>query len=254
MKKFWNLVIADLKFQLWDMKKYPIKTLIQIFILTFIIVGFFQGAKLIKGISVHQIDTSLIIGYVLFMTGVTQIITFPGIISGLREIGVLEQMYLSPVEFEYILISKVIIKIISKLIASTILLYLIMFFTKKWFEIKLIEFYLLFMISLFSIFGLGLIMAGLELLYRKIIQINFFIMIGYGALMTLPAYPYNLLSFFPFIPGAYTINQIIVHRKVFPPSWYLFITLSSIFYFALGLSLFRFFERKAKKLNRLCKY
>ncbi len=250
---FLNILIAEMKLQYWDKKKYPIRTIIQVLILAFLIVGFFKGSNIISGNSMKNLQPSLLIGYVLFICCVPQIISFPGIISGLREIGVLEQIYLSPVKFSKILLSKILHKIISKIIFSIVLLYLIMFLSNSWYHIDLIKFIILLIISLISIFGLGMVMAGLELVYRKILQINFFIMIIYAYLMTLTAYPINFLSFIPFIGGAYTINQTIVYNKKLPISWYIFITILSIIYFILGLIIFQFLEKKSKKKNRLCK-
>lgn len=254
MRLFFQLLLAESKFQYWEKVKYPIKSIIQFAFLAFIIVGFYWGVEKVSDISLNEINSSLVIGYVLFTSAFTVPILFPAFISAGVENGTLEQHCLSPVKIEYLLLSKVVFEIVRKLLFATILIYFIMFFSQNLLSINLIMFYSLLSISLISLFGVGLALAGLELRFRKFSVISIFFSLGMGVLLTLPAYPLNFLSFFPFLPGAYTINKVIVENSSFPIIWYVFIIINSVFYFLIGLKIFTIFERKARKLNKLGQY
>lgn len=253
MKTFYNLLVAEFKLQLWDKKKYPFRTIIQFFVLVFIIVGFFKGSEILSGESLMQLKPSLIISYIMFIGCVTQILSFPGTISGLREIGVLEQINLSPVKFKFILLAKIATKVVSKVISAVIMLYLIIYFANSSLSVNLGNFLFLFITALISVLGISFVLAGLELMYRKILQINFFIMILYGYLMTLEVYPLNFISFIPFIGAANTARKSSIGLEFYSYSWYLFIFVISIIHFVAGVAIFEYFEKLAKKKNSLCK-
>ena len=189
----------------------------------------------------------------MFIGCVTQILSFPGTISGLREIGVLEQINLSPVKFKFILLAKIATKVVSKVISAVIMLYLIIYFANSSLSVNLGNFLFLFITALISVLGISFVLAGLELMYRKILQINFFIMILYGYLMTLEVYPLNFISFIPFIGAANTARKSSIGLEFFSYSWYLFIFVISIIHFVAGVAIFEYFEKLAKKKNSLCK-
>jgi ABC-type polysaccharide/polyol phosphate export permease len=73
-------------------------------------------------------------------------------------------------------------------------------------------------------------------------------------LMLLPVYPFRAYSLLPFLAGARTINMHITGNVAFPAWWYLYIAANSIFYLVAGILIFRLFEKRARKLNKLSQY
>ncbi len=58
----------------------------------------------------------------------------------------------------------------------------------------------------------------------------------------------------PFVAGAHAINSFTVHGTYFPAWWYMYIAGNSLFYLGAGLLVFRVFERKALRLNKMGQY
>jgi len=92
---------------------------------------------------------------------------------------------------------------------------------------------------------LALKYKGISLTYKQFILILF---------VSLPAWPLQKTSFLPFTAGAHSINRIVVHGESFPVWWYFFILGISLFYFFLGLGIFKIFETKARRFNLLGQY
>lgn len=118
--------------------------------------------------------------------------------------------------------------------------------------IILIPFYL---ISLLSGLGIGLILAGLQLLYKKISYIISLSTIALSFALALVPRTRNIwIELIPMKAFATMFKDVTVHKTAPGMSSILAIFISSIVFYSLGIFLFNYFLRKAKVKGCLGSY
>lgn len=163
-----------------------------------------------------------------------------------RKQGTLEQIYLSPIPFHLILLTRNMVSILSKPLMILIIMQLFIWTNGINLKFNYFSFIYLTIISIFPLLGIGYILAGVTLIYKGFYQLSsiiiFFIMGG----MILPVYPFNFLSLIPFFPQVYTLRLNFVEGQVFSALWYSYLLLNSLVYFLVGVVIFRRLEKKSK--------
>ena len=253
--KLVNLFIAEARMLIWELKRYIFNTGAMMVVMYIIFLGMFWGVKTIAGdgVSSSSLD-SMVIGYVLWMSAMLALQGTGGVVLSESQRGTLEQLYLSPLGANVIFLSKAISSTLFNFVLIAIMLFLTMLTTGRWLSVNLLSFYVILFISLLSLNGFGFMLGGIGLIHKKIGAVNGILSFGLIGLMLLPVYPFTAFSFLPFIAGAHTINSSIVHGSVFPVWWYVFVAVNSLVYLSIGLGIFRLYEKKAKRLNKLAQY
>ena len=250
-----NVFIAEVRMLGWELKRYIFNTGAMVVVMYVIFLGMFWGVKSIggAGVSASSLD-SMVIGYVLWMSAMFSLQGTGGVVQSESQRGTLEQLYLSPCGAEVIFFFKSVTATLFNFLVITLMLYLTMFTTGRMLSVDLLFFYPVLFISVLSLTGIGFMLGGIGLIHKRIGAVNGILSFGLIGLMLLPVYPLNGYSFIPFVAGAHTINQHIVHGVSFPVWWYLFVAGNSILYLCIGLWVFRQFERKALRRNKMGQY
>ncbi len=253
--KICNLFVAEARMFVWELKRYLFNTGAMLVVMYLLFLGMFWGVKAIAGASVQASSLdSMVIGYVLWVSAMLALQGTGGVVLSESQRGTLEQLYLSPLGADLIFFGKAVSSTIFNFVFMTIMLYLTMLTTGRWLSVNLVYFYAVLFISLLSLTGIGFMLGGIGLIHKRTGAVNSILSFGLIGLMLLPVYPLNSLSFLPFIAGAHTINSSVVHGTTFSLWWYLFVLANSLVYLLLGLGVFRIFETKARKLNKMAQY
>jgi ABC-2 type transport system permease protein len=250
-----SLLAAETRMTLWSMKRYMFNTVSMVVVMYVIFLGMFWGVKSIAGqnIQAGSLD-SMVVGYVLWMSAMFALQGTGGIVLEESQKGTLEQLYLSPLGSELIFLSKAILATLFNFFFITVLLYLAMLTTGRYHSVNLPFFYGMLLLSLLSLNGIGFMMGGIGLIHKRINAVYGILSFGMIGLMLLPVYPFTTYSLLPFLAGARTINMQITGDATFPAWWYLYVAANSIFYLVVGILVFRLFEKRARKLNKLGQY
>ncbi len=239
----------------WELKRYLFNTGAMLVVMYLIFLGMFWGVKSIGGADVETSSLdSMVIGYILWMSAMFSLQGTGSVVLSESQRGTLEQIYLSPLGADMIFFFKSVTSTLFNFLLLTFMLYLTMFTTGRVLSVNLLYFYPMLFISVLSLNGIGFMLGGIGLIHKRIGAVNGILSFGLIGLMLLRVYPLNGFSFIPFLAGAHTINAHIVHGTSFPPWWYVFVAGNSLFYLAMGLLLFRVFEKRAKKLNKMGQY
>jgi ABC-2 type transport system permease protein len=237
------------------MKRYLFNTVIGFVVLFLIFLGFFWGIKTAAGPQVNEDSLNgMVVGYVLWTSSMMALLGTGGVVLSESQKGTLEQLYLSPYGAEVIFLTKAVSSTIFNFGFITVFLFVAMLATDRWLTINLPFFYAVLFLSLLSLIGFGFMLGGVGLIHKKVGSVNAILAVGLIGLLMLPAYPLNPLSFLPFVAGAHAINKAIVLGAKFPATWYAFIAANSLVYLATGLVVFKIFERRARRLNKLEQY
>lgn len=250
-----SLLAAEARMTLWSMKRYMFNTVSMVIVMYVIFLGMFWGVRSVAGPDMQSgsLDT-MVVGYVLWMSAMFAIQGMGGMVLEESQRGTLEQLYLSPLGTELIFLGRAILATLFNFFFITLLLYLAMLTTGRYHSVNLLYFYSMLLLSVLSLNGIGFMLGGIGLIHKRIGAVYGILSFGMIGLMLLPVYPFTGYSVLPFLAGARTINMQIVGGSSFPLWWYLYIAANSALYLAAGILVFRLFEKRARKLNKLGQY
>ncbi len=252
---YWVAFKGELTRTFIKAKRYGFDTLSRLLMTYFVFIAIFYGLKFMTGPTLNggKLD-ELIIGYILWTFAVSAYFENSYDLAEESTIGTLEQLHLAPIGFHTIVLFRMISGYLLSIIYNISVLYLTMLTTGRWLDLPIFNFLLIVTLAIPSIYGIGYIFGGLALVYKKIESSLMLIQFILILFVSLPAWPLQKTSFLPFTAGAHSINRMVVYGESFPVWWYFFILGISLFYFFLGLGIFKLFETKARRLNLLGQY
>ena len=171
--------------------------------------------------------------------------------------GTLEQLYMNPFGFEWISIFIVLSDFILELIFVIPMLFLMMVTSGHYLNIDLITILPLIFLTIAAAYGLGFIMGGLGLIYKKIQSVGMILQFIFIGFIAAPIDKIPLLKLLPFSLGTRLISSNMRENiPIFQMDGIDLFTLliNSAFYFAAGFLIFKFCEKKAKEKGLLGHY
>lgn len=249
------LALTELRLFGWSLKRYLFNTGAMVLVMYLVFLGMFWGVKAIAGDSVpgHSLD-SMVVGYVLWLIAMMCIQSTGSEVMSESQTGTLEQLYLCPLGTDLLFLFRTINGILFNYLFITIMLFLSMLTTRRMMTVDFPYFYGVLFLSVLSLVGISFMLGGIGLLHKRIGAVYGILSFGLIGMMLLPVYPFTPWSLLPFVAGAHTINSFTVHGTEFPSWWYMYIAGNSLFYLSAGLLVFRIFERKALRLNKMGQY
>ncbi len=242
-----------------ELRRYSFNSLVGLALYIGMFAALFSGAKYI-GQNNYALNDSLegfLISYALwFMAMAAFSDTANSIIDEARK-GTLEQLYMTEIPFVWLLISK---NMISTIIFSSLFFIIVQFqmlITGIQLHVDIISIFVILFIGLFSLYGIGLIMAGLGLLFKRIQNLlgaSQFIIVG---VMIVSPTDIPLVKLLPFVHARELIMSIMRRGiSMFQFSLYDWLTLflNSSFYIIVGVVLYKLAEKEAFKRGMLGQY
>lgn len=253
---FWKtLLVNETAFSLLMMRRYLFDTAVGLITVYILFLVIFFGLKVFSGGNIEETRLdAIIVGYILWMFALSAYTSTSSFILEEAKQGTLEQLFMSPAGFHNILFIRLVVGFFINVVFNMSLLFLTMLTTGRWLDIPILSMLGLIALAIPSVYGLGYIIAGFAILFKRVAAISNimqFILIG---LVSLPSVPLNSFSFLPFTSAANLVNQMIVQGTTVSLWWIVFIGLNSMFYYVAGVLVFKYFERKAMALNVLGHY
>ncbi|KAB3533437.1 ABC transporter permease [Alkaliphilus serpentinus] len=257
--KYFNSFIAVCKKEWIELKRYWFNTVVGLCMFLLMFMALFSGAKSIGQNNFSLMDSleGFLIGYALWFLAMGAFAdTAHAIIDESRK-GTLEQLYMTDVPFTWLLISK---NMISTIIYSIIFVVIILIQTKVTgitLNLDFISVFITLFIGLFSLYGIGLILAGLGLIFKKIqnlLGVTQFILVG---IMIVSPTSLPFVRLLPFVEGREMIMDIMRNGySLWDFSIYnwLFLLANSIFYLVVGIYGYKIAEMQVLKRGMLGQY
>lgn len=252
--------LAELK-RIWsEFIRYPVDTISGILANLIVFYGLFLSARYIAGPSLQlgdRLDT-IVVGYVLWTLVVFVI---EGIAFGIQveaQTGTLEQLFLSPLGILRVLI----IRAIANLTLNIALIFTVLIFTML-LTGRYLRFPVTILLPLITVllgaYGISLIMAALTLLYKRIQQLLGLVQFGLFFLLTFPSEIWirslqNLRMILPMTLGSDIMRDLMARNQSLDFSSFLLALINGIAYFIVGILVFRWAERQAKRKAILSGY
>ena len=256
--KWLHLFQANLRKEFIELKRYLPNTIAMLVTFYLIFLGMFAGIQVIGDPGSQDLHTQYaIVNYVFWFLAfmVVNNIGYEVINEGMR--GTLEQLSMSPLGIWRIMTARLIASTLLNFIMVSGLLYAAMLTTNQWLTIDLLTIMPILILTLISMFGLGLMIAGISIIVKQVqafLQILQFILAGL-TFVSLGKVPW--LAYFPFVKGVDLVRRAMIDGVSIGQMGMGDISLlglNAIIYFSLGLAFFLYCERYAIRKGLLSHY
>ena len=262
-----RLFLAELQRSWIVFTRYPSEAVTGIVTLTAIFLALILGVQSVVGggVGTSQFGNNLnalIVTYILWSMSLFALGDMAWTIQNEAQTGTLEQLYLSPYGPKVVFLLRAIADLFVQIAMIAVVLAFILVITRRTLHFSLSVIPLVITILL-GTYGLGFMLAGMTLLFKRIqnlIQLSQFVVLF---LVAVPVEKWQppvqwLGDLIPLAPGAGLLRQIMAPAPLGAPAFdlpqFCYALGNGILYFALGLFLFRQADRTAKAKGLLGGY
>ncbi len=262
MKKLFYLFKVSIEKSIKELIRYKFDTISDIVSFYFLFIAMFYGTKSV-GISMKATPSilgetleGLIVGYFLWTVMVMVYSDTAHSIVSDASTGTLEQVSMSSLGLDSVMIVRSIANLIINLLVCFIVLFAVMLTTGYWLNVDVLPLLVLIILGIFSILGIALIIGGLALIFKRIKSLLNIVQFFLIALVFNSSN--SLISLLlPFKPSIWAVYQVILGGNSFMDFSLLdygIIVLNSAVYFFIGLFVFNQCTKVAKKKGLMGQY
>ena len=171
----WRLVWSEFVRRWLSVIRYPVDYFTGVIILYLLFVGIFYGVSGNLGEATPGLgDTidGLVLGTVMWFFAIAVFNQIRVILEMEAVSGTLEQLFLAPVSFVWILLVRSVVGFVYSFVAVVILLILIMATTGRWLAIDAPPVILVVVLAMAGVQGVALVLGGLSLIFKRLGQLN----------------------------------------------------------------------------------
>ncbi|MFS0671770.1 ABC transporter permease [Ornithinibacillus sp. 179-J 7C1 HS] len=256
--QFLNVLKANIRREYILLKRYLPNTIAMLVTFYVLFLGMFFGITLIGDPSTQDANIQyVIVNYIFWFLAMLVVNDIGWQITNEATQGTLEQLGMSPMGIWKIMLSRLFSTTLVEFIIIIGLLYLSMLTAGQWLNVDVISILPVLILTLISMFGLGLIIAGFTMILKQIqafLQILQFLLAG---LTFVPLSVAPFLAFFPFVKGIDMVREIMINGVTitqFQVEDILILVFNAVFYFGIGLFIFLRCEKFAMQKGLLAHY
>lgn len=257
MSRFGALVRGVFRRDIVLLRRYPLDTLTNVLVIyLFFAIAFFGGRTLENNPIGDSTDT-LIVGFFLF-TLTTVIFTKLGndIVMEARW-GTLEQLYMTPFGFGTVVSLTAVVSLLLALVYSALILGLMMVSTGNYLALDLVTVVPLAILTLASAMGLGFLLTGISLLYKRILHVLQIFQIAFVVFIAAPVEQYAALKLLPVSLGSHLVFESMVDGLrlwELPAADLALLVAKAVAYLALGMGALVYCANLARRRGKLGHY
>lgn len=242
-----------------EWKRYWFNSIIGLVMYMIVFISLFTGAQFIgqNNFALGESLEGFLIGYALwFMAMGAMSETANSIVDEARK-GTLEQLYMTEISFTWLLISKNIISTLIYTVIFFLIINLQILLTGLALNIDVFSIFITLFIGLFSLYGIGLVLAGIGLVFKKVQNLlgaTQFILIG---IMILSPVEIPIVKFLPFAYARQLIMDIMrdgLSIWDFSMTDHTYLLGVSVMYMFVGIFCYRVAEKQGLKKGMLGQY
>jgi ABC-2 type transport system permease protein len=241
-----------------ELRRYAFNTLSGYVTIFFVFLLIFYGAKaFLEPSPGEEVKLSVVVvGYIVWMLA---IFTFSDSSQSLMEeaqIGTLEQLAMSPFGLPRVMLMRFVAGIVFTIGQILLLLLVMMAATGRWLNVDLVSVVPLMLLTIAGVQGLGFVVGGLTIVYKRIQQAVSILQFVFVAMIAAPVDEVSAFKYLPLSWGYQLIRRVMIEGvSIFEvPGDVAFLVIHSLVWLMVGLVIFRFFERKARREAKLAHY
>jgi ABC-2 type transport system permease protein len=241
-----------------ELRRYAFNTLSGYITLLFVFLLIFYGAKAFLEPSAGE-DLKLstvVVGYVVWMLAIFSYGDTAEMLQQEAAIGTLEQLAMSPLGLPRVMLLRFVAGVAFSIGQILLLLLAMMAASGRWLNVDLVSVIPLMLLTITGVQGLGFIMGGLAIVYKRIQQAVQILQFIFVAMIAAPIDEVSLFKYLPLSWGYRLIRRVMVEgASVFDMLGdFLFLAVHSLVWLAIGFVIFRWFESKARREAKLAHY
>lgn len=255
-----ELFLAEFRRSWIQFVRYPFEAIGGIVITTSIFYGLFLSARYVAGPSLQFGDRfdAIVVGYVLWSLVLFIMTDIAGGLQYEAQTGTLEQLFLSPFGAPLVFVMRAFASLLLRLAIILSILLMIMALTGSRLEFPL-TLLLPLLTVLLGAYGMAFIMGSLALLLKQVQQLLGIVQFALLFLMATPTETWTgslqlVRWLLPMTGGAGLLRDLMARGEALNINQLSLALLNGIVYFTLGLLIFRFAEREAKRRGMLGGY
>ncbi|MGD1855927.1 MAG: ABC transporter permease [Leptolyngbyaceae cyanobacterium] len=255
-----NLLIGELKRTLIQFIRYPSEIIGGIIIITTVFYGLFVSAQYMAGPAMNfgeRLD-SVVVGYVLWTLALYIVNDIAFNIQSEAQTGTLEQIFLSPFPAPKVFFARAVASLALRMTIITFILFILMVITDSQLSFPL---GLIFPLGtlLMAAYGLAFVMGSCALVFKRVQQILPIFQFGLLFLLAAPTEEWDgtartVANFLPMLPSTGLLRDLMARGETLDFSQLGIAFVNGAAYFILGLLVFGWAERQAKRRGTLSGY
>ncbi|WP_416839178.1 ABC transporter permease [Haloferax sp. DFSO52] len=239
------------------LRRYPVNTVGGLLAIYVFFALIFFGGRAVAGAAFDNSLDSLIVGYFLVTMAFSAYQDLAGNVMTEAQWGTLEQLYMAPVGFGRVMAAKTVVNVAFSFLWGGATLLLMLVTTGRTLSIDLLTVVPLGIFALASVVGVGFVMAGLALLYKRVNSIFGLLQFGFIGLAAAPVAAAPVLKLLPLAQGSYMLQRAMtggVRLWEFPLTELGILVGVGTAYVVVGYLVFRFLTRRARQRGVLGHY
>ncbi|OYD09621.1 ABC transporter permease [Paludifilum halophilum] len=242
-----------------EFRRYLTNTLLEFFIFYMILMALFLGFNTFAG-QMDQFGEKIeyvVAGYIIWIFALAAMQSIGWEVYTDIQRGTMDQLYMTPISVWKILLSRMIGKVLIQSSGVVLLTIASMVTTGVYLNVDLVGIIPILLLTLFSMFGIGFIVAGICILIKQVDNLLILFQFLIMSFIYMPIEKAPFLKYFPFIYGVDMLKQTMIdHVSLweFSAGDFVFLLTNSFVYFCLGVGIFRLCEKEAIKRGLLGKY
>lgn len=237
--------------------RYPLNAALGVFMGVFFFALMFYGGTLVAGQAFSDSIEGLIVGYFLWTLSLG---AYSGIMNDIQSEaswGTLERHFMTPFGFGPVVFAKSVAIVLRTFLTSAVVLVVMLLITGTSLDLNLLTVLPVATLTIVGALGLGLVMGGLGVLYKRISNVANLLQFAFIGLISAPVFDIPWARFLPLAQGSAMLQRAMrdgVHLWEFDPVALAVLVGTSVFYLGLGYAIFGLTTRRARKLGVLGDY
>lgn len=251
---FW----AVLRRRVIELKRYAFNTFSSVATIYLVFLLMFLGARFVAGPGEMFGETleGLIVGFSVWTFAIIAYSEMSWAVMQEAQQGTLEQLYMTPAGFGWVALSLAVSSFLASFAFVVPIVVLMMVTTGRYLRLDMLSLLPLLTLTLPAVYGIGLAMAGLALVFKRIQAMFQILQFVFVAFLFVPAEPLWAKAL-PLTWGAQLIRRVVVGGErltEIPGADIAWLAAGSVLWVTLGIAAFTVCERTARRRGLLGHY
>ncbi|MBI4728825.1 MAG: ABC transporter permease [Acidobacteria bacterium] len=206
------LLWAMTKREAIELRRYAFDTVMQLVTIYVVFLLIFFGAKAFIGGAARTGGTlpGIVVGFMMWTLAISAYSDVSFTLVQEATAGTLEQIAMAPLGLPRVLVARFLAGLGFNLVIQLALLLLMMATTGQWLHLDLLSILPLMAVTVAGVFGIGLAVGGLALVFKRVQSVMQILQFAFVALVALPLDRFPFFKYLPLAWGNHLIGRVMI--------------------------------------------